>query len=34
MIDLHNHIPWGRDDGAVDLEETLEIDRQFVSEGV
>jgi protein-tyrosine phosphatase len=34
MIDLHNHILWGLDDGALDLEESLEIARQFVSEGV
>lgn len=34
MIDLHNHILPGLDDGAADLEESLEIARQFVSEGV
>lgn len=34
MIDSHNHILWGVDDGAVDIAESLEIARQFVSEGV
>lgn len=34
MIDLHNHILPGVDDGARDLAESLEIARQFVSEGV
>jgi protein-tyrosine phosphatase len=34
MIDLHNHILPGVDDGAADLAESLEIARQFVSEGV
>lgn len=34
MIDLHNHILPGLDDGAADLAESLEIARQFVSEGV
>jgi protein-tyrosine phosphatase len=34
MIDLHNHILPGVDDGAADLEESLEIARQFVREGV
>lgn len=34
MIDLHNHILPGLDDGAANLEESLEIARQFVSEGV
>src|SRR5437868_4891339 len=34
MIDLHNHILPGVDDGAADLEESVEIARQFVSEGV
>ena len=34
MIDLHNHILPGIDDGAGDLDESLEIARQFVSEGV
>ena len=34
MIDLHNHIVPGVDDGASDLEESLEIARQFLSEGV
>jgi protein-tyrosine phosphatase len=34
MIDLHNHILPGLDDGAVDLPESVEIARQFVSEGV
>lgn len=34
MIDLHNHILPALDDGAVDIDESLEIARQFVSEGV
>jgi protein-tyrosine phosphatase len=34
MIDLHNHILPGLDDGAADLDESLEIARRFVSEGV
>jgi len=34
MIDLHNHILPGIDDGAIDLEESLEIARTFLSEGV
>jgi protein-tyrosine phosphatase len=34
VIDLHNHILPGQDDGAADLEESLEIARQFVFEGV
>ena len=34
MIDLHNHILPGVDDGARDLEESVEIARQVVSEGV
>ncbi|HEX8990729.1 MAG TPA: CpsB/CapC family capsule biosynthesis tyrosine phosphatase [Anaerolineales bacterium] len=34
MIDLHNHIMPGVDDGAADLSESLEIARQFVREGV
>jgi len=34
VIDLHNHILPGLDDGAADMEETLAIARQFVSEGV
>lgn len=34
MIDLHNHILPGVDDGAVDLPESLDIARQFVAEGV
>ncbi|HZS93746.1 MAG TPA: CpsB/CapC family capsule biosynthesis tyrosine phosphatase [Chloroflexota bacterium] len=34
MIDLHNHILPGVDDGAATMEESLEIARQFVSEGV
>ena len=34
MIDLHNHILPGVDDGAADIEESIEIARQFVSEGV
>lgn len=34
MIDLHNHILPGLDDGSRDLDESLEIARQFVSEGV
>lgn len=34
MIDLHNHILPGLDDGAADLEESLEMARQFASEGV
>jgi protein-tyrosine phosphatase len=34
MIDLHNHILYGLDDGAADLDESLEIARQLVSEGV
>lgn len=34
MIDLHNHILPGIDDGAADLDESIEIARQFVSEGV
>ncbi len=34
MIDLHNHIIPGVDDGAADLAESLAIARQFVSEGV
>jgi protein-tyrosine phosphatase len=34
LIDLHNHILPGVDDGAVSLEESVEIARQFVSEGV
>jgi protein-tyrosine phosphatase len=34
MIDLHNHILPGIDDGAADIDESLEIARQFVAEGV
>lgn len=34
MIDLHNHILPGADDGAADLQESIAIARQFVSEGV
>ena len=34
MIDLHNHILPGVDDGAVGLDESLDIARQFVAEGV
>lgn len=34
VIDLHNHILPGLDDGAADIAESLEIARQFVSEGV
>lgn len=34
MVDLHNHILPGLDDGAATLEESLDIARQFVSEGV
>lgn len=34
MIDLHNHILPGLDDGAADLSESLAIARQFVAEGV
>jgi len=34
MIDLHNHILAGIDDGATDIDESLDIARQFVSEGV
>src|SRR5881227_3050201 len=34
LVDLHNHILYGVDDGAADLEESLDIARQFVSEGV
>jgi protein-tyrosine phosphatase len=34
MIDLHNHIVPGVDDGAASLEESIQIARQFVSEGV
>jgi protein-tyrosine phosphatase len=34
MIDLHNHILPGLDDGAAHLKESLDIARQFVSEGV
>jgi protein-tyrosine phosphatase len=34
MIDLHNHILPGLDDGAADLEESVQIARQFLSEGV
>lgn len=34
MIDLHNHILPGLDDGAADLAESLRIARHFVDEGV
>jgi protein-tyrosine phosphatase len=34
MIDLHNHILPALDDGAANLDESLEIARQFVLEGV
>lgn len=34
LIDLHNHILPGLDDGAANLDESLDIARQFVSEGV
>jgi protein-tyrosine phosphatase len=34
VIDLHNHILPGLDDGAADVEESLAIARTFVSEGV
>lgn len=34
MIDLHNHILPAVDDGAADLAESVEIGRQFVTEGV
>jgi protein-tyrosine phosphatase len=34
VIDLHNHILPGVDDGARDIGESLEIARQFVAEGV
>jgi protein-tyrosine phosphatase len=34
MIDLHNHILPGVDDGAVDMRESVAIAQQFVTEGV
>lgn len=34
LVDLHNHILPGVDDGAGGLDESLDIARQFVSEGV
>lgn len=34
MIDLHNHILPGVDDGATDVDESIAIARQFASEGV
>lgn len=34
MIDLHNHILPGLDDGAANLDESVAISRQFVEEGV
>jgi protein-tyrosine phosphatase len=34
MIDLHNHLVYGVDDGAADIDESLEIARQFAAEGV
>jgi len=34
MIDLHNHLVYGIDDGAVDIDESLDIARQFAAEGV
>lgn len=34
MIDLHNHLLPGLDDGARDLEESVQIARRFVEEGV
>jgi protein-tyrosine phosphatase len=34
VIDLHNHILHGLDDGAADLSESVRIAQQFVSEGV
>jgi protein-tyrosine phosphatase len=34
LIDLHNHILPGVDDGAATLEESVDIARQFLSEGV
>lgn len=34
LIDLHNHILPGLDDGAADVAESVAIARQFVSEGV
>lgn len=34
MIDLHNHILPGLDDGAVDLEESLEMARMAVEDGI
>lgn len=34
LIDLHNHILPGLDDGAADLAESLDMARQFISEGV
>jgi protein-tyrosine phosphatase len=34
LVDLHNHILHGVDDGADSLDESLDIARQFVSEGV
>lgn len=34
LIDLHNHILPGLDDGAADLAESLDMARQFVAEGV
>jgi len=34
IVDLHNHILFDIDDGARDLVESLEIARQFLSEGV
>jgi protein-tyrosine phosphatase len=34
LVDLHNHVLHGVDDGAGGLDESLDIARQFVSEGV
>ncbi len=34
MIDLHNHIVYGVDDGAANIDESLDIARQFAAEGV
>jgi protein-tyrosine phosphatase len=34
MIDLHNHILPGVDDGAADLSESVAIAQQFAAEGV
>jgi len=34
VIDLHSHIAWGYDDGAVDADESTEMARMYAEQGV